>query len=175
MWNNYLLKKFNFAQLGLVCWNVKMFTFYFFHRCRIHSCLLKYASISDLFYFKFAVQEKIFIFFSFFLQSVSCLWSCLWSFSEKLQQQFSRVPSCNGTRSLQIDDIVTDVISKASIGEWSHWLIYLRTFFSLSYFIITEMWDALLPLTKLMKQQVVMELFNRKGVSRLPPRGTSTR
>ncbi|KAI7731868.1 hypothetical protein M8C21_032232 [Ambrosia artemisiifolia] len=37
--------------------------------------------------------------------------------SEKLQGQFSRVPSCNGRRSLQIDDFATDSMSKASIAN----------------------------------------------------------
>nr|XP_043606451.1 serine/threonine-protein kinase OSR1 [Erigeron canadensis] len=37
--------------------------------------------------------------------------------SEKLHGQFSQVPSCNGTRSLHIDDLVPDSMSKTSIGS----------------------------------------------------------
>ncbi|KAI7724977.1 hypothetical protein M8C21_011198, partial [Ambrosia artemisiifolia] len=40
--------------------------------------------------------------------------------SEKLQKQFSRVPSCNGTRSVQTGDLVPDSVSKAAIGGDEH-------------------------------------------------------
>ncbi|KAJ9567924.1 hypothetical protein OSB04_003890 [Centaurea solstitialis] len=40
--------------------------------------------------------------------------SCIASLdSEKLQSQFSRIPSCNGARSLQPEDIVSEIMSKA--------------------------------------------------------------
>ncbi|KAK1407123.1 hypothetical protein QVD17_38734 [Tagetes erecta] len=40
--------------------------------------------------------------------------------SEKLQSQFSRIPSCNGARSFHMDDFASDSISKTSIGGEEH-------------------------------------------------------